>query len=306
MATVLISGGNGLLGKHLCNLLQKKGFDVSVLSREKREHATYKTYVWNVEKEEVDEEAILKADYIIHLAGEGIADKRWTDKRKQEIIDSRVKSANLLLKKVKQLKKPIKAFVTASGVGYYGAVTNNKIYSETDSPGNDFLARTCVLWEAAADEFALLGTRVVKIRTGIVLEKNSGFFTKLRLPVKLFCAAVFGNGRQFLPWIHIDDICAIYIKTIEDSEMAGAYNAVAPEHINQKQFTKEMCLAFKRPMLLPTVPTFLLKLIFGEMALIFLTGSRVNSEKILKAGYQFKFTNVKGAINDLVYFFKPK
>lgn len=300
MATVLVTGASGLLGKRLCTLLQKKGFEVCVLSRTKNDHSPFKTYLWNVEKEEIDEEAILKADYVIHLAGEGIANKRWTEKRKQEIVNSRVKSADLLFKKAQQLNKSLKAFITASGVGYYGAVTSDKIFTEADAPGNDFLAQTCVLWEAAADEFALLGARVVKIRTGIVLEKTGGFFAKLRLPVKLFCAAVFGSGKQFLPWIHVDDICAIYVKAIEDAKMEGAYNAVAHEHINQKQFTTQMCLAFKRPMLLPTVPAFLLKLIFGEMAVLFLTGSRVQNEKILKSGYQFKFTSVKEAIDNLI------
>ena len=299
MAEILITGGSGLLGKHLCTLLKKKGFKVSVLSRVKNEHAQFKTYLWNVEKEEIDEEAILKADYIIHLAGESIAGKRWTEKRKQEIINSRVQSTNLLFKKAQQLNKPIKAFITASGVGYYGAITSDKIFKETDEPGNDFLAHTCVVWEAAADKFSSLGTRVTKIRTGIVLEKTEGFYAKLRLPIKLCCATTFGTGKQFLPWIHIDDICNIYIKAIEDNEITGAYNAVAPQCISQKQFIQTMCLALNRRILLPSMPTFLLKIIFGEMAMVFLTGSRISSEKILAKGYQFKFPNIERAIDNI-------
>jgi len=300
MATILITGGSGLLGKQLCNVLQAKGFEVCVLSRTKNQHTKFKTYLWDVEKEEIEEEAILKADYIIHLAGESVAAKRWTKKQKQAILDSRIKSADLLLKKIKQLNKPIKAFITASGVGYYGAVTSNHLFTETDVPANDFLAHTCVLWEAAADKFATTKTRVVKLRTGIVLAKTGGFFAKLRLPVKLFCAVIFGNGKQFLPWIHIDDVCNMYLKAIEDAEMQGAYNAAAPEQINLKQFMQQMCAALKRPAIMPAVPAFLLNLIFGEMAVIFLTGSAVSSEKILKQGFKFKFENSKDALRDLI------
>jgi hypothetical protein len=299
MASVLISGGNGLVGRHLRDLLKAKGYEVFILSRNSSKNSIFKTYLWNPEKNEIDPEAILAADYIIHLAGENITEKRWSAKQKQKIIDSRIKSAQVIFDKTEELKKPLKAYISASAIGYYGAITSEKVFTETDLPGNDFLAVTCQLWEKSADQFTTLNIRTVKIRTGLVIDKSGGIIPKLVLPVKLFLAAPFGNGKQYMPWIHITDLCGIYLKAIEDNEMHGAYNAVSPQTITNKEFLNELYFVLKRRLILPNLPAIFLKLIFGEMAIIFLTGSKVSPDKIIKKGYQFKFSTMKQALANL-------
>src|SRR4051812_20449630 len=179
MKTVLISGGSGFIGTHLCSRLIAKGYDVAVLSRTKKHLPGITTYVWNVSKNEIENGVIEKANYIIHLAGENIAGKRWTNKRRQRIIDSRVKPAMLLFEEVKKRNKNLSAFISASAVGYYGAVTSSKIFNESDPPANDFLGETCRQWEQAADSFKQLDIRTVKIRTGVVLANDGGALSKM-------------------------------------------------------------------------------------------------------------------------------
>ena len=296
---ILITGGTGLVGNHLSKILKKKGYDVAILSREKNINANIKTYSWNVDKKEIDTEAIEKTDYIIHLAGAGIAEKRWSKKRKQLIIDSRIKSADFILSKIKENKIQLKAFISASAIGYYGAITSDKIFIETDVAATDFLGNTCSLWEQAVDRFDELGIRTVKIRTGIILSKEDGALAKMTIPVKMGIGSSIGSGKQFIPWIHIDDLCNIYVKAIEDNKLKGAYNAVAPEHITNRELTKALAFALNKPFYFPNVPALLIKLLFGKMADILLKGSRVSSEKITNSGFNFSFPNIKGAFENL-------
>ena len=300
METVLISGGTGLIGRHLCKKLKDRGYSVAFLSRTSHHDADIPTYALDIENNVIEKEAIETADYIIHLAGANIGKRRWTNKRKQKIIDSRVKTAQLIFDKIKENRNKLKAFISASGIGYYGTITTDKIFSETDPPSDDFLGETCRLWEQSADNFEKLGIRTVKIRTGLVLTKQGGSLEKMILPVKLGLGFAIGSGKQFFPWIHIDDLCGIYIKAIEDTQMNGAYNAVAPDHKTNKDFTKTLAHILKRPFWFPKIPAFLLKLIFGKMSEIILKGSRVSSEKIIKAGYKFKFTDLESSLEDLL------
>ena len=247
----------------------------------------------------IEEGAIENADYIIHLAGAGIADKRWTNKRKKEIADSRIKTANLLYEKVKASNVILKAFISASAIGYYGTVTTDKIHTEDNLPARDFLGKTCQLWEKAAGQFSSLDIRTVKIRIGVVLARDGGALPKMALPVKLFAGAPIGSGNQYMPWIHVDDLCNIFIKVIESEEMNGIYNAVSPNHTTNKELTKAIAEILNKPLILPNVPAWFLKLIFGEMAGILLNGSRVSSEKIVREGVEFKYPELERALRDI-------
>lgn len=300
MATILITGGTGLVGRFLSKKLRDKGYSVAVLGRRSEQSTNITAYTWNIDKNEIENEAIEKADYIIHLAGANIGEKRWTDKRKKIIIDSRVKSAQLIFEKLKQNTNQVKAFISASAIGYYGAISTDKIFSEKDAPANDFLGETCRQWEQSAERFEELGIRVVKIRTGIVLSKQGGALSKMITLIRLGMGSTLGTGKQYLPWVHIEDLCGIYIKAIEDTQMKGAYNAVAPDHKTNKDFTEALANVLRKPLWLPNIPAMVLKIILGEMSAILLKGSRVSSDKVTTAGYKFRFSNLDEALVNLL------
>jgi len=298
MTSILVTGGTGLIGKHLCKLLRDKGYKVTVLSRTQTTKPN--TFYWNIETDYIDTKAITEANYIIHLAGTGIADKPWTKERKRILVNSRVDSTNLLFKKVKELNPNLKAFIAASGIGYYGTTTSSKIHTENNASGTDFLSEICKLWEKASLQFSLLNIRTVIFRTGVVLTKKGGAFEKISKPIKLGIGSALGNGQQYMPWIHIEDLCNMYIEAIEKNELTDTYNAVAPEHITNNEFIKNIATVLKKPLWLPNTPSFILKLIFGEMALILLEGSRVSSAKIVATGFKFNYPTLNKAIKNLI------
>lgn len=300
MATVLITGGTGLVGRHLCKRLQEKGYDVTILSRTSKKEAAIPTYTWDLDKKEIEKEAIDTANYIIHLAGVNIGDKRWTAKRKQLIIDSRIKTGQLIFSKIKEQSKDLQTFISASAIGYYGTITSDKIFTETDQPANDFLGNICGKWEQITDRFKDLGIRTVKIRTGVVLTRQGGALSKMITPVKMGIGSAIGTGSQYLPWIHIDDLCGIYIKAVEDTQMDGAYNAVAPDHKTNKEFTRTLARVLKKPFWFPNVPAITMKLMFGKMSEILLKGSRVSADKIKSTGYNFLFPDLENAMTHLI------
>jgi uncharacterized protein (TIGR01777 family) len=296
---VLISGGSGFIGRNLTTLLLAKGYSVSILSRsEKQNKGDVFYYKWDVAKQTIDDEAILKADYIIHLAGENIAEKRWTAKRKAAIIDSREKSTQLLYSVLKKHYKKLDAFVSASAVGIYGAVNGEEICTEDMKPANDFLGYTCQKWEDSIDFIENLNIRTVKIRTGLVLGKNDGFLKKLIPLFKYRLGSALGSGKQYMPWIHVDDLCAIYLKAISDTSMEGPYNAAICDNTTNTVFSKTLARVFGYSIWLPNVPAFVLKLVMGEMAKIVLTGRRVSSDKIEQTGFKFKFNNLEEALRN--------
>jgi len=299
MATILITGGTGFIGRHLSMKLKEKGYNVLLLSRNSSRGNRHSVYNWNPDKNEVENEAIERADFIIHLAGAGIGDKRWTKKRKELIISSRIKTCELLFKKVQESGTELKAFISASGVGWYGAETSERIFNETDQPGGDFIGDVCRQWEKSADRFQESGIRTVKIRTGIVLAKKGGALGRMILTVKLGIGSAIGSGRQYNPWIHLEDLCNIYIRAIEDKSMSGSWNAVAPEYITNKEFMRTLARVLQKPFFFPAVPSFVIRLIFGRMSGILLYGSRVSADKILSAGYKFKFPDLENALKDL-------
>lgn len=300
METVLITGGKGLIGRHLSKKLQDKGYSVSFLSRANHQITSEKIYTWNYQKKKLDNKAVEKADYIIHLAGANIGEKRWTKSRKKLIVDSRVKTTQLIFEKIKKNNKSLKAFISASAIGYYGTITSERIYKETDLPANDFLGNTCKQWEGKVDSFYELRIRTVKIRTGVVLTEKDGALSKMIIPVKMGIGSAIGTGKQYLSWIHIDDLCSIYIKAIEDKTMEGSFNAVAPDYRTNKDFTEILASVLKKPFWFPNIPAFIMKLIFGEMSSILLKGSRVSSDLIISKGYNFMFSNLKNALINLL------
>lgn len=297
---VLISGGTGLVGKHLTQLLIKKGYKVAILTRSNTNQANTICFKWDIATNYIDKEAIRWADYIIHLAGENIASKRWTNKRKQQIINSRVKSTELLYKTVKEQKTNIKAFISASATGYYGAITSAHIYTEKDNAATDFLGKTCKLWENEVVKFESIGVRTVCLRTGVVLTANGGALQKMVTPIKYSFGATLGKGNQYMPWIAINDLCNIYALAIENKNMHGAYNAVTESYVTNKEFTQTIAQVLRKKIWLPNVPTFILRIAFGEMADIILKGSRIKPQRLIDLNYKFKYTSLNEALKKLL------
>ena len=294
---VLISGGSGFIGRHLTSLLIEKGYSVSILSRSKKQNtAEISYYKWDVATQYIDEDAVLKADFIIHLAGENIAEKRWTKKRKDEIINSREQSTQLIYSVLKKNNKILEAFVSASAIGIYGAVNGKKICTEETPHANDFLGFTCHKWEESIDFIEYLRIRTVKIRTGLVLGREDGFLKKLLPIFRWRLGAALGSGKQYMPWIHVDDLCNMYVHALVNPTMAGPYNAAVNDNTNNLIFSKTLAKVLGYSLWLPNVPAFLIKLAMGEMSKIVLTGRRVSSEKIESTGFTFKFKNLEEAL----------
>jgi len=289
-----------LIGRKLSAILTEKGYNVSILSRTLDQNINYPVYLWDPEKNRIDPEAVRNSDHIIHLAGAGIGDKRWTPKRKKEIIESRTKSGRLLLDSVLISGIKIKTFISASATGYYGSKTSDSIFNEDYEPAKDFTGEVCRLWENAADRFAENGVRIVKIRTGIVLSSEGGALNKMIMPVKLGFGSSIGTGRQYLPWIHIDDLCDIYVKAIEDIKMKGAFNATAPDFITYSDFISVSSRILGKTLWAPDIPRFIIRLAFGEMSVILLEGSKVSCEKIIAGEFQFKFPDLESALRDIL------
>ncbi len=299
-AGILITGGSGLIGRYLTSLLLEKGYTVSHLSRKQDQFGRVRVYRWDPERGIIDPSLFQGIDVIIHLAGANIGESRWTSKRKAEIVRSRVDSANLLYRTIHENNIPLKAFISASAVGYYGSATTDRIYEETDQPGTDFLADTCRQWEEAADAFEKSGIRSFKIRTAVVLEKSDSALSKLMMPAKFGFLVQTGNGKQYMPWIHILDLCNIYLKAIEDQTLSGAYNAVAPQHMTHREFVKTLARVMGKPVFPVPVPGLLLRGAMGEMSDVVLKGSRVSAEKISNSGFTFLYPDLKGSLEEIL------
>ena len=296
---ILITGGSGFIGNILTDLLIQNGYSVSILSRNDKQNTnTVSYYKWEVENNFIDDNAVLNADYIIHLAGENIADKRWTPKRKAKIIDSREQSIRIIYEVLNRNNKKLNAFISASGIGIYGALSGDTICSENTLPANDFLGTTCQKWEAAADTISNLGIRTVKIRTGLVLGKNEGFLKKIIPIFKYGLGSALGSGKQYMPWIHIDDLCAIYLCAIQNKTMNGPYNAAVNDNTTNAVFSKSLAKIYGYSIWLPNVPSLILKIVLGEMSNIITKGRRVYSNKIEKTGFEFKYKDLETALRN--------
>lgn len=293
---ILITGGTGLVGSRLSDRLTEKGYEVWHLSRKENLEAKYPAYRWDVTAGFIDERA-LKADHIIHLAGESVASGRWTASRKKKIYDSRIESTNLIARHINEGKLQVKSFIAASAIGIYGSFAGSEVKSEESQSADDFLAQVVKDWEKAADNVTKIP--VAKIRIGVVLSDMEGALPKLLQPIKLGVGAPLGTGKQYMSWIHIDDLVGIFIHALEN-RLTGVYNAVAPSPETNADFTRQVAKAVKRPLWLPNVPAFVMKAMLGEMSEIVLGGCKASSQKIEESGYVFDHPNLDQALKNLV------
>ena len=295
---VLITGGSGLIGSRLTRFLLERGHTVSHLTRSAKANGV-PSFIWDVDRRYIDPHALRSQDAVIHLAGTGVADDRWTVKRKVEIRRSRVDSARLLADAINKSPNSIQTLVSISGIGYYG-YSDTRLFNEKSPPAKDFLAMVCQEWEEQTRLVLKPETRVIVLRTGVVLSKNGGALKELAKPVRYFIGAPLGKGTQIMSWIHIDDLCGIFLKAIDDPQMVGVYNAVTPNPVTNRQMTKAIGKVLGRPIVIPAVASFVLKLFLGEMAEMVLEGSRVSSKRISDAGYAFRFAALEDALRDLL------
>ena len=296
--TVLITGGSGLVGTHLSQLLTAKDYTVTHLSRNPTQKS-YQTFYWDIKKGEIDDEAITSADAIIHLAGAGVSDKRWTESYKKEIYDSRIDSTRLLKEKVEKLNPKLKHFISASAIGYYGWDSGELVVDENSEKGPGFLADVVEGWEKEADTFKDIGVKVSKVRIGIVLSEKGGALVEMMKPIKLGVGAPLGSGRQYMSWIHLEDLCDIFTHLLEKGK-EGIFNGVSPSPVTNKEFTHAIASQLNKPLWLPNVPKFALRLIVGQMADILVGGNRVSSKNIKDTGFNFQFEVLENALRDLL------
>ncbi len=299
MAIILITGGTGLVGKALSDKLIKAGHEIRFLSRNPKPIINIKTFFWDVNKQEMDANALVGVDHIIHLAGAGIAEKRWTKQRKEEIISSRVDSVKLIAQHLKEKNVRLKSFVGASAIGIYGMETSDVIYTETDKGTSDFLAETCEQWEKAYDNVRLYTERIAIIRISMVLSKQGGALKKLVPLFRLGLGSAIGSGKQYMPWIHITDLVSIFQESLFKPNYNGIYNATATEHITNLVFSNQLAKSLSKPFFIPAIPAFVLKLVYGEMASILLTGSRVSNKKIIDNGFNFQYPSIQETLKEI-------
>jgi uncharacterized protein (TIGR01777 family) len=290
MKNILITGGSGLVGKQLTSLLEQKGYKVAWLSRKPQQRSYF---LWDVDKKELDPEALEWADAVVHLAGEGVAEKRWTAARKLAILRSRTESTALLYTAIQQATQKPSTFISASAVGFYGFDTGAALVDENSPSGKDFLAEVVVAWEKEVKKIEALPLRCVILRIGIVLDAQGGALAEMLKPP---VAAPLGSGAQWMSWIHVEDLVHLFVFALEKTTLQGIYNAVGPHPATNQQLTKVAAAAKGKSYLEIGVPGFALKLVLGEMAAMVLGGNRVSSQKIQKAGFEFEFPELKKAL----------
>ncbi|MDH5367527.1 MAG: TIGR01777 family oxidoreductase [Cyclobacteriaceae bacterium] len=297
---ILITGGSGLIGNRLTHHLLLNGFEVAWLGRSEKSIDGVKSYTWDINNQTIDINAFQEVFAIVHLAGEGIANKRWAPKQKENILKSRINSTNLLYNTVAREKIKLDVFISASGSGYYGYNNDEKELHEESLSGNDFIAEVVKYWEKTADQFVNLGIRTVKLRTGIVLSDKGGALKKIASPIRWGVGSPLGSGKQYISWIHIDDLCKVIIHAIENKKVNGAFNAASPQPVTNADFTKAIAKTLNRPIILPSVPAWVLKNFLGEMSNLVLGSSKLSCLKITKTGFNFKYISINLALDNLL------
>lgn len=299
MKKILIAGGTGFVGKNLIPFLFENGYFIHVLTRKPSANSSenIRFFQWDIESQYIDKKAFEGVTILINLTGANIGEKRWTNDRKKEIIDNRIKSIDLLCQYILENKFNINTFISSSAVGFYGAVTTDKTFVETSESGNDFLASVCQKWEDAALKFNDLGIRTIILRKGIILGKEGGMVKKLSPLAKLGINISLGSGEQHLPWIDIRDLVRLYDFILSNTQLKGIYNAVATEQITMNNFSKRLLHSFGKKSFLPNVPSFLIRLRFGEMSVILLEGSKVSNEKLKTTGFIFEFDTLEKSLS---------
>jgi uncharacterized protein (TIGR01777 family) len=303
METVLVTGGTGLIGTALTRTLLERNYKVIVLTRnpahQQPDHPNLSFAGWDIEKQEIDANAVAAADHIIHMAGAGVADKRWTTKRKSEIVDSRVKSGHLLVRSLKVRSSPVRTVISISGIGWYGPDRDSKSFVETDPAANDFLARTCKQWEASIEPVKDLGKRLVIFRTGIVLSNKGGAIKEFTRPLRFGFATPLGSGKQIISWIYIDDLVKLFLYAMENPSLQGVYNAVSPDPVSNKELFRQLAKANRKFYITVHVPAFVLRIVLGEVSIEVLKSATVSSKKTEETGFSFQYPTIRSAIQKL-------
>ena len=299
--TILITGGSGLIGRAITRQLLQKGYVVNLLSRSDEAHGNpkIKKFKWDLDSNKIDERCIEDVEAIIHLAGEGIADKRWTKSRKKAIIESRTKSINMIYDLLKKTTDhQVKSIISASAVGYYGS-RGDELLNEESVPSSDFLSQSCILWEKAVSEGTKLGLRVAKLRIGIILAEKGGALEEIVKPIKVGIGSPLGSGKQWVSWIHIKDAAKMFVHVLENETLDGVYNVVAPSPVTNKQLTEEVAKQLHKTLWAPNVPAFVLKMVLGEMSEVVLTSTKASSDKIQSTGFEYEFPDLHNALRNI-------
>lgn len=299
MAKILISGGSGLTGQAISRLLADQGHEPRWLSREEGSLNGIQKFRWNVSKGTIDERAFEGVDYVIHLAGAGVMARRWNASYKAEILSSRIRSSELLFDTISRHGFPVKALAGAGAVGYYGNHASDELYTEASPPGEDFLARVCLDWENSYQPFIRSGIRTVVLRTGIVLSASGGAYPRMLPLFKAGLGSALGSGRQYFPWIHLNDLAAIYSYALEQESLSGTYNAVSSQPVRQDVFSSQLAKSLNKSFFMPPVPGFLLRLVLGESASALTSGLRISNEKIRDTGFHFRYDSLNTALEAL-------
>ncbi len=298
---VLITGATGLIGKEIVKLCQTKNINVSFLTTSKSKISDddkYRGFYWNPKTNDIDMACFKDVDAIIHLAGATIS-KRWTSSYKKEIVSSRVESTQLLINSLIRSDYKIKHVISASAVGIYSDSLSN-YYEEEHSSGDDtFLSQVVKQWEKAVDGFSILNIPVTKIRIGLVLSAKGGALPQIVKPMKFGLGAAFGSGEHWQSWIHITDLSRIFVYVLKNN-LSGIFNAVSPNPVTNYEFTKLCSQVLNKPLFLPNIPKWFMKLVLGQMHTLLFLSQRVSSKKIEDAGFQFKFHHLKPALNNLL------
>jgi uncharacterized protein len=299
MSEILITGGSGLVGTRLIELLSKKGYKTAVLSTQKNyRHPIARAYYWNIEDKRIEEGAIENASAIIHLAGANVAGGRWTDARKKEIYDSRIQSTALLNEYLSKSRHQVTTFISTSAIGIYPKDTG-EILTEKSIPADNFLAKVCEDWENEAMKISESGIRTAILRTGIVLDPAGGALKEMLKTLPAFVSTL-GNGEQIYSWIHVEDLCNMYIHALENKHIKGAYNAVAPRPVSQKEIAKAIQKAKFALLPLIPAPAIALKIALGEMSEVVLGSQHCSADKIIHDGFTFKYPEINSAVENLL------
>lgn len=288
---VLITGANGTLARRLSYVLEKK-YELRFLSRKP---VCANQFLWDIDKSYVDAEAFVGVKHIVHLAGTSVAEGRWSQKQKLNIRHSRVQSAALLLRALKEQRIKIQTFISASAVGYYGTQTTKRIYAEGDTCGSDFLSEVCVEWEQAAAGFEAVSQRVIVMRLGTIFSGEGGALPQMSKPIALGLGAALGTGKQYVAWIDVDDACR-FVKFAIEKPLQGTFNLVASSHLTNAELTQKIANQLQKKLWLPNVPAFVMKMLFGEMSVLLLEGSRISNEKVKQAGFVFQYESVEASL----------
>jgi len=295
-STILIAGGSGLIGSLLAQMLRAENHTVRLLSRTPKGK---EQFLWNPGTGEIDKAALDGVEVVINLAGAGIADKRWTNARKRELIDSRVQSAAMLFRAIESMVKKPKAYLSASAIGIYGNSGEAWMQEESLPVDQSFMVDCCQQWEAAADQFKTLGLRVAKFRIGVVMAKEGGALAEVLKPLRLGLGTYFGNGQAWWSWVHREDVCRAFLWAIDNQSVEGVFNLVAPNPMRGKELVVTAAKAMNQPAVFLPAPEFVLKLALGEMSAVILNSNRVASENLSNAGFEFKWPVLDAALRDI-------